>query len=198
MPSTEYGDLRLWVVAAFGALGFLLSVYNTWRGHRVAKESRSNRDELQKFEKEHKARVVRLEEFRSSVRDPIRNASADLAPISRRLDGLANTRKSIDDLTDELDELNAQTQEAIGRVIDALQDANASRFAGGEDWADDAYATEDRVAEALNVAGDKTQPQAKRLQAVATASVQLIALRNTVNIKVDDLLEHYADQNLST
>ena len=193
MPPDLGVDWRLWLVAATAATSLLLSLYNTWRTGQNAKEAKANRNELQRIEAENKTRSIKLEEFRSSVRDPIRTAASELPPLVRRLAGVANTRTSIDQLINTIEELNGETFTAIGRVMDALGEANRSRFADGDDWADGIDRFEDAVAEAFNVALDSTQSHAARLAAVKDVGNQLTELQMTVNNRVDERLEQYAE-----
>ena len=193
MPPDPGVDWRLWSLAITGALGALLSLYNTWRTGQNAKEAKANRNELQRIEAENRTRSIKLEEFRSSVRDPIRASASELPLLVRRLAGVANTRTSIDQLTDTIEELNGEAITAIGRIMDALGEANRSRFADGEDWADGIDRFEDAVAEAFNVALDSTRAHAARLAAVKDVSDQLTALQMTVNNRVDERLERYAE-----
>jgi len=188
-------DWRLWVVAGISILGFGLSLYNTWRNQVNSDEARENRNEIQRLEREQKARAIRLEEFRSSVRDPIRSASSDLPPIIRRLNAVAQTRTAIDESSQQLEELEAEARSVIGQVIDTLQDANLSRFADGEDWAEGVYEFEDSVAEAFNMALDTTSAQAKRLAAVERAGELLSNLRSMIHGRVDERLDHYAEMS---
>lgn len=192
MPPDPGVDWRLWSLAVTGALGALLSIYNTWRNSQNAREAKANRDELQRIEAANKARSIKLEEFRSSVRDPIRAAASELPLLVRRLARVADTRTSIDQLTDTIEELNGEAFTAIGRIMDALGEANRNRFADGDDWTDGVGDFEDAVAEAFNVALDVAEFHAARLAAIKDIGGQLAALQTTVNNRVDERLERYA------
>ena len=193
MPPDPGVDWRLWLLAGVGFLGFWVSLFNAWQAYRNAKDAKANRNALQRLDAEHKARSIRLEEFRSSVRDPIRAATSELAPLVRSLAGIANTRTSIDELTEQIAELNGAAMAAIGHVMDALSEANRSRFADGNDWEAGVAAFEDAVGDAFNTALDSDQTHASRLAAVKQAGDQLSALRAAVSNRVDERLEHYAE-----
>jgi hypothetical protein len=107
----------------------------------------------------------------------------------------AQTRTSIDELSQQLGELGSDARLAIGHVIDTLQDANRSRFAEGEDWTQDVYEFEDEVAEAFNIALDSTARHTERVAAVGQAGQLLSDLRAVVNNRVDERLDHYAEMS---
>lgn len=193
----EVTDWRLWLLAA-GAVGsLLLGIHNTYNASKHRKDTDRNRDEIQRLEREHKARSIRLEEFRASVRDPVRISLSVVPSLARRVDSVAKTTKSIDDLQEELTDLNRETLEVIGQIFDALSAADQSKFAEGSDWSTGMPEAEDEIALAFNTAQDNTVSLALRLESLRNIHQTLLILKINVDERIDAGLKHYADASES-
>lgn len=191
-------DWRLWFVAAISAAGFCLSIYNVFRSGRIAKEARNNRDQIQSLDALHKERVIRLEEFRTSVRDPVRSTLPPLLSLGKRFAALSKTHISLDQQHDDLLKLNSEATAVLGAVYDALADANLSQFADGADWTDGVDEAQDKIAAELNIALDTAKPQIERLSAISTVSGMMLSLRDEVNSRLDSALRSFAEESNAT
>lgn len=188
----EATDWRLWVLAGTAVVSLLWNFYNTWQAHNHRLATDANRDEIQRLEREHKARAIRLEEFRSVVRDPLRNALSELPSLMKRAAAASQTKKSLDDMAEEISALNRDTISAIGYLSDALEQANQSRFADGDDWLEGVSAIEDAIAEAFNETQNTGKSHIVRLQALESTSKNMGNLKRLVNGKIDAGVEKYA------
>lgn len=188
----EVTDWRLWVVASVAVLSLAWNIYNTVQTNRHRRATDANRDAIQRMEREHKARSIRLEEFRSAVRDPVRTALSEVPSLIKRIEAASQTKISIDELGEEIALLNRDAIATIGYVSDALEQANNSPFADGSDWLDGISLFEDEVAEAFNIAQDTAKSQVIRFQALQTAHQKMSVLKKTINERVDRGVESYA------
>lgn len=191
-------DWRLWLVAAISAASFALSIYNVVRSGQIAKEARENRDKIQSLDALHKERVIRLEEFRTSVRDPVRSTLPALLSLGKRFAALSKTHISLDQQHDDLLKLNTEATAALGATYDALADANLSQFADGADWTNGIDEAQDKIAAELNVALDAAKPQIQRLSAISTVSDMMLSLRDEVNSRLDNALRSFAEESNAT
>lgn len=191
-------DWRLWLVAGVSVLSFALSIFNVVRSGRIAKEARENRDKIQSLDALHKERVIRLEEFRTSVRDPVRSTLPALLSLGKRFAALSKTHIALDDQHDDLLKLNSEATAALGATYDALSDANLSQFADGTDWSNGVDEAQDKIATELNVALDRAKPQIERLSAISTVSDMMLSLRDEVNSRLDNALRSFAEESNAT
>ena len=193
--SAPAADPRLWIIAVAAVINLVVSTYNIIRTNRTNNEIRSNRDAMQRLEAAHKARSIRLEEFRSTVRDPVRDRLLELRELGRRIDGVAQTRSPIEDHEADIKEINEHFFSIIGSIYDTLQDANESKFADGDDWFEGVSDHEDRIADALNNAMDSSASVKSRLDALEQASEEFRGLRDTINGRVEHALHSFAEES---
>lgn len=191
-------DWRLWFVALLSAASLCLSLYNAYRSSQIAKEAQSNRDQIQSLDALHRERVIRLEEFRTSVRDPVRSTLPILQSLSKRFAALSRTHISLDEQHDDLLKLNSEATAALGAASDALSDANLSQFADGTDWADGVDEAQDTIAAKLNMALDTDKPQIDRLAAISNVSDMMLSLRDNINSRLDSALRSFAEESSTT
>jgi hypothetical protein len=191
-------DWRLWVVAAVSLTGLILSIYNTCRSSRIARESRENRDKIQSLDAQHKKRVILLEEFRASVRDPVRSTLPELLILAKKFDALSKTHTSLDENHETLLKLNTEVTSILGEVYDVLMDANSSKFADGTDWTSGIDEKQDLISDQLNVALDNQKPHLARLSAISSISEQIFVLRTEVSSRIENALHSFADESSTT
>lgn len=188
-------DWRLWGVAVLSAASLIWNVINGVKANAARDEARQNRTEIQKLDAAHKQRIIRLEEFRSSVRDPIKATFPGIRSLVIQLKAMARTSTSLSEMEGELKALNLEVTQVIGALGDALAEANESEFAQGDDWADEIWNTQDRVAEALNLVLDETKPQIERLTELSNLANVLAELRSAVSAKLEAALKKFADES---
>lgn len=179
---------------AFAAIvNLIFTCINYRHSKNVAIDAKDNRDKIQALDARHKKRVIRLEEFRTLVRDPVRSTLSDIQRLAKSFAALANTHIPLDEHRDDLRRLNSETASALGSVYDSLADANNSQFADGTDWADGIEDAQDHILAQLNTALDEKKPQIKRLSAVSIIAKEMHTLRSNVNSRLETALHTFAD-----
>jgi len=139
-----------------------------------------------------------LEEFRTTVRDPIKIISAQLPKLARSIDGVAKTTSPIGDHEADLAELNRSVIDLSGDLTDALTDADTSNFANGFNWLDGMQDFEDALAECFNTARDHAKPQVDRLRSLERAKSVIIAFKQSIDSRIEAALVQYADDSESS
>ena len=94
---------------------------------------------------QNKRRDVVLDEFRTTVRDPIYTAINGLDTFITDVRNAPAISADAIQLRDRLAPLNPLIISQLGQVSDALADANESHFADGQDWLEGFEKLEDEI-----------------------------------------------------
>ncbi|UWR78861.1 hypothetical protein K4K97_09460 [Phaeobacter inhibens] len=127
-------------------------------------------------------RTTCLEEFRSTLRQPIEALLTEAQDIEISLESISASPTFTATLEEELVALNRRIG-AFGRKLGkCLDDADRSKFSQANDWADLYYAKEDAVLDAMNTATrtDAGVTLSDRQEALMQTSRHLLALRRSI------------------
>lgn len=160
------------------ALSLLWNLANSFYTHNVDTAS--------------KRRSINLEEFRNTVRDPIRKALDALDSIVTQLRGLTNSDNPSEELRSACIKINQEAVEKLGNINDALHDANASRFADGSDWLDGFSNNEDAVLNLFNSAINPNRSEVEMRADLAQIPGSLRSLREDISGRLERQVERYS------
>ncbi len=137
-------------------------------------------------------RSVRLEEFRSSVRQPIDTLLSETQDLEIKAENHAQTQVYTESDKTDLISLNKEIT-ALGRkLVKRLDDADRSQFSDGANWADRYFAKEDAILDAMNTAtASDTSPENRRI-ALIMVSKHLTALRRNIREALEDQVSELA------
>ncbi len=141
------------------------------------------------LEKKRRKTVIRLEEFRSSVRDPLIAALQDCRQCGYSAKSIALSQKGLDETTDEITELNKSTVIALSKLSDALDDANNSKFSAGKSWLNDFSGFEDDILTLSDRGCEVELPDGVRKKAYKCMPDEISRLNKMVRKKIDKELE---------
>ena len=173
-------DQNLFYTPSFyiGMAALLISIFNICLAERREKKRRSERDD-------DRTNNIRLEEFRSAVRDPVRAKLQGVSDLVKSLKIYSTISCSLSEHADDLKDLNVKATQVIGDLFDALQDANNSGFAAGQAWTDGLTEIEDSTAEKFNYVLNNDMPLNQRFVEIATIATDLTKLKDKINAKLD-------------
>ena len=175
MTETDY---RLWAALALSTISLIWNVLNRWHANDIA----------QKLRKE----SIRLEEFRSTVKDPLKGAIAACEEVAQTAEALATSGKPLLDLKDDISGLNSQTILALNTLENRLIDANQSRFADGTDWLDEFETSQDTIYQKLDLAANENRKDQERQRALSEVKTAINTLRKTMNDRIEAQIEKLA------
>lgn len=139
-----------------------------------------------KLNKNNKRRAVGLDEFRTTVRDPVRLALDGLTPIIAKVQTAVKIAPDKAALRDALAPINKEVVSQLGQISDALADANESKFADGEDWLDGFAEAEDDILALFDKALNPSRTDEEMKNAIGFIPIRLRKLRSAITSKLDD------------
>ncbi len=127
----------------------------------------------------------RREEFRDVIRTPMSAALSRLADVKRQIGALRNSHLSLEALKSEIGTLNHPLVEELGKVEEALSDANKSNFADGTEWLDGFGEVRDQIYDLMNGAtGQLLTDDATRTK-IAEVAEAIQYLEDTVKRQIE-------------
>ena len=164
-------DYRLWLALALSIISLIWNEKN--RRHTNAMASKLRKES------------IRLEEFRSMVKDPLRDALAACEEVSQRAEALATSGKALHELRENVSELNTEAILALTNLENRLVDANNSIFANDANWLDEFEPKQDLIYQKLDLAANENRPEEVRRRALSEIKTSFVSLRVDTNAKID-------------
>jgi hypothetical protein len=172
LTSTDY---RLWLALALSIVSLLWNEKN--RRHTNTMASKLRRES------------IRLEEFRSMVKDPLRDALAACEEVAQRAEALATSGKTLLELRGDISDLNTEAISALSDLENRLVDANNSIFANDANWLEKFEPKQDLIYQKLDLAANDIRPEDVRRRALSEIKTGLVSLRVDTNAKIDAEIE---------
>lgn len=141
------------------------------------------------LEKKRRKTVIRLEEFRSSVRDPLVAALKDCRQCAYSARSIALSQKGLDEIESETFELNRATVIALSQLSDALDDANGSKFSADNSWLTEFSDFEDNILTLSSRGCEAGLSEDVRKKSYECMPDQISRLNKVVRKKIDKELE---------
>lgn len=173
-PATDWG---FWAVAV-ASVSVLWNICNTLFAIYVDRRG--------------KQRSIRLEEFRATVRDPIRIALASVEQIGANARDLSGSNCDLPALRSQSVELNQSCVAALGNLQDALYQADQSKFARGTDWEELFEPLSDKVLVRLNEANNPLHAEHRVRAALTNIHAELRVLKTKITSKLENEVEYQA------
>lgn len=155
-----------WVPWVLAGASLLWNLVNTWRTQAIRHDT------------------VRLEEFRR-VRTPIDAALIALRKHERTLGSLSKSAADSTSLRETATTVNKAMAEAYVELQSALEDANASQYAHGDDWLTPAEAAWESAVDKLGSVHNPGYTDERTREAVAGAALKLAEIVREVNKRID-------------
>ena len=151
-----------------------------------------NRRQTNKMVKKLRKESIRLEEFRSTVKDPLRDALSAFEQISMTVEALKSSSQALAKQENKIFKLNEDVISALTRLESRLNDANNSRFADGTKWLHDFEDQQNIVYDELNYALNQSNSENCRRRALQKVQSALLSLRSNANLMIDVEIEALA------
>ncbi|MGR3605290.1 hypothetical protein [Sulfitobacter sp.] len=168
MTNTE---TRLWIALILSIGSLIWNEVNRRKTNAMARRLRQE--------------SIRLEEFRSAVKDPLRQSLTGCEVVAQRAEALATSGKSLSDLREDLSTLNTESIAALSDLENRLSDANQSIFADGADWLAEFEIKQDTIYQKLDLAVNENRPESDRRRALIEIKSEFISLRAGTNTRID-------------
>ena len=167
-----------WAPAALvGVLSFLLNLANFLYTRYSSRKARE--------------RQLRLEEFRSQIREPLSRSIADLETTRRDLSRLVDYERPVAELRTSLYPENKKIIEILGVIEDTLMDANRSPFADGDNWLEGFDGLRDSILAKLDRSGNTARPDAEVIASVRAACSDINDARSLILRKINDQFKRF-------
>ncbi|WP_411818672.1 hypothetical protein [Hyphococcus sp. DH-69] len=138
-----------------------------------------------RINEKNKRRSVVLDEFRTSVRDPVRETLQGLNDICGQVKIVAKNSPTGTELRARLGPINKELVSKLGEISDALADANQSTFANGKDWLDGFSDAEDEILALFDKALNVSRTEDEMRDAVAFIPVSIRRLRSKILTRIE-------------
>ncbi|MCK0139307.1 hypothetical protein [Aliiroseovarius sp. F47248L] len=172
-------DMRLWGVLGVSVLGLLFNYLNYRHTNAQTKKVR--------------ALGIRLDEFRSEVKDPVYHALEVCTDLGRTSEAISVSGTNLAEVKEELEELNKAWIEALDVLEAKLDDANRSQFASGANWQDGFTSSQDKIYGKMDCANNVVQSDANRRKALIEAKAEFEILRKKVRASVEAEISRLAE-----
>ena len=131
-------------------------------------------------------RSTRLDEFRSSIRDPIRDALGAIERIGHQARALAAADCSVKQLRQDAVTLNREAVDSFGHLQDALHQADNSSLTKSTDWESRFEGKIDAVLNRFNEANNPVNLEPKIRAALGQIHSELRALKSSISSVIND------------
>lgn len=180
----EPTDPRLWGVLIVSIGSLVWNLLNTLYTRKLNLEQRN--------------RTIRLEEFRYSVRDPLRTALDVCDDSAQRVKALAISAKALAEHEDEASQLNRDTIASLNELSDRLDEANHSEFSAGKTWLEGFSEFEDLILNAFDRGLNSVHSDDIRRIAFKKAETHLRDLKKDVTKRIESELIGFSDANVQS
>lgn len=136
-----------------------------------------------------KRRTVVLDEFRSTVRDPVRQAVDGLTPIIPKLRDAVSSASDTNSLRAAIAPVNREVVSQLGQISDALTDANTSRFADGDAWLDKFDVAQDDILMLFDKALNPSRTEDDMRDAIGFIPIRIRKMRSAIISDLDRQVE---------
>lgn len=158
-------DPKLWAVG-IAVTSLLWNVANTFYTRSVDKGSRH--------------RAIKLDEFRSSVKQPIEEALRQLEECETSADVFLHPQTDVSDQADKLIELNKSIVSSMVCLLKRLENADRSDFTSSQSWDDLYYAKEDAIFQPMNIVTLVSSNDSEKREALKLTTGNLKGLRRSI------------------
>ncbi|WP_131551010.1 MULTISPECIES: hypothetical protein [Phaeobacter] len=133
-------------------------------------------------------RTVELEEFRSSLRQPIEALLTEVQDLEVKLESAAARSSSQSSDVGTIVDINREIIAVGAKLGKRLDDADRSKFSTSNDWSDYYYSKEDAILQAMNIATSAPVETdwEKRSCALLETSRHLVAMRRGIRNVLED------------
>jgi hypothetical protein len=165
-------DWRLWGLLLLSVGSLLWNEMNRRKTNETAKKIRSEN--------------VKLDEFRSSIKDPLNASLEACQSIALRADAIAVNAKPLDEMVDEINAIQSEILPAIADLETRLFDADESEFSGAGDWTHGFEDYQDTVYQSFELASDDTVGETERKEALRQFKSATLEFRKSKRKKMSD------------
>ncbi|MBR9821951.1 MAG: hypothetical protein GYB51_13235 [Rhodobacteraceae bacterium] len=165
-------DWRLWLVAFMSVVSLIWNEANRRKTKNTADKIRSEN--------------VKLDEFRSSVKDPLSESLEVLHRIALRADAISVNSKPLEEQGEEVAQIRDDAIVAVADLETRLFDADDSEFAGAGDWSDGFEGCQDTVYQSMDAICSNELGEDARRQALARFKSATFQFRKSQRKKMSD------------
>ncbi|MGQ2968889.1 MAG: hypothetical protein ACT6RF_09090 [Allorhizobium sp.] len=178
--STSWDDIRLWIALGLSIISLFWNEVNRRKANSLTRQVRQE--------------TIKLEEFRTTVKTPVREALQACEAVGTKVEAISRSARTLAELGDEIQAANLQAIDALSILETRLSDANDSSFARGSDWLDGFDQEQDHVLSCFNAASNTVNSDAVRRAALLRVKTTLSQLRSSVKTKIEAEITAIANQ----
>lgn len=174
-------DLRVWGTLVVSIISLLWNLGNTIYTSRSTRRLRRQ--------------TVSLDEFRHTIREPIKFALAACEEIGARAEAIAVSAKPLDDMVGEVEQLNKDAISAIYTLSDRLEEADRSIFSPETGWLHRYELVSDKILEYFNDACDISKSDVQRKTALVKVKAELRGNHIATRTEMEQCIQKIVDSS---
>lgn len=174
-------DLRLWGLLLLSVASLIWNEVNRRQTKRTANKIRQEN--------------IRLEEFRGTVKDPLREALDTWQSIAIKVESIALSQKSFPDLERDLADAHTICLAAFADLETKLSDADDSEFSADRDWTEGFPEFQDNVYQSFDTAFNDKRPYDERRRALGQIKTRVLEFRKKTLAKIDQEITKISTSN---